>query len=84
MVWLGPTLEATLDLVRERGDTHVIFAPVGFLADHVEILYDLDIEAQGWAKERGLTAVRSPSLNAGEDLVRAIALVAAPLLERGA
>jgi ferrochelatase len=82
MTWLGPTLESTLDLVKERGDTHVILAPVGFLADHVEILYDLDIEAQGWAASRGLTAVRAPSLNAGAGLVEAIASVARPLLER--
>jgi protoporphyrin/coproporphyrin ferrochelatase len=84
MTWLGPTLEATLDRVRERGDTHVVFAPVGFLADHIEILYDLDIEATAWSAARGLTAVRTPSLNAGEGIIEAIAAVARPLLDRAA
>jgi ferrochelatase len=68
--------------VKERGDKHVILAPVGFLADHVEILYDLDIEAQKWAADRGLTSVRTPSLNAGAGIVEAIAAVARPLLDR--
>ena len=43
---------------RIGGDRHVVFAPIGFLADHVEILYDLDIEARAMAIERGLSYAR--------------------------
>jgi protoporphyrin/coproporphyrin ferrochelatase len=72
MAWLGPDLVTVLDEVKARGDLHVVFAPIGFLADHVEILYDLDIEARGWCKERGLTYTRSRSLNASDALVDAL------------
>jgi ferrochelatase len=60
-----------------------VFAPIGFLADHVEILYDLDIEAAAMARERGLAFARSRSLNADDDLVDVLADVARPLLGHG-
>ncbi len=64
-----------------RGKRHVVVAPVGFLADHVEILYDLDIEAKGWCeRELGLVLHRTTSLNAGSGLVRALAAVAREVL----
>ncbi len=78
--WLGPDLIAALDDAKTRGIQHVIFAPIGFLADHVEILYDLDIEARGWANERGMFASRVESLNASDDFADVIASLAAPLL----
>ena len=80
MEWLGPDLRMALDDARARGKKHVVMAPVGFLADHVEILYDIDIEAAAWAKERGLTLSRTASLNADDDVIDALAAVAAPLL----
>jgi ferrochelatase len=82
--WLGPDLPTTLDEARARGDALVVFAPIGFLADHVEILYDLDIEAVALARDRGLRTVRAASLNADDDLVSAIAEVAGPLLSPAA
>jgi protoporphyrin/coproporphyrin ferrochelatase len=78
--WLGPDLETTLDDVKASGASHVIFAPIGFLADHVEILYDLDIEAKAWAKDRGIETSRIESLNASDDFADVIASLAAPLL----
>ena len=78
--WLGPDLAAVLDEVAARGDGSVVFAPIGFLADHVEILYDLDIEAAGMARERGLGWVRAPSLNDDDDLIDVLADVARPML----
>jgi protoporphyrin/coproporphyrin ferrochelatase len=80
--WLGPDLPATIEECRTRGDSHVVFAPVGFLADHVEILYDLDIEARGWVEERGMTFHRTRSLNDSEPLVRVLADLTLPLLHR--
>lgn len=79
--WLRPDLETTLDAVRTSGVTHVVFAPVGFLADHVEILYDLDIEAKALAAARGITTSRASSLNADDDFADAVAALARPLLD---
>jgi ferrochelatase len=71
--WLGPGLPAVLDEAKERGDERVVFAPIGFLADHVEILYDLDIEGAALGSARGLRTSRAASLNADDDLVEAVA-----------
>jgi len=81
--WLGPDLRTALDEARARGARHVVVAPVGFLADHVEILYDLDVEARAMAVERGLTYARAPLLNADDDFIDALADVARPLLSHG-
>lgn len=76
MAWLGPDLRSRLEILAARGRKEVVVAPIGFLADHVEILYDLDIEARGWAEELGITLRRAPSLNASDGLVDALAAVA--------
>jgi protoporphyrin/coproporphyrin ferrochelatase len=81
--WLGPDLRAALDEARARGHRRIVLAPIGFLADHVEILYDLDIDARAMAKERELEYRRTPSLNADDDFVEALADVARPLLGHG-
>jgi ferrochelatase len=81
--WLGPDLKAALDEAVAAGARRVVFAPIGFLADHVEILYDLDIEARAMVEARGLAYARAASLNADEDLVEVLAAVAAPLLRHG-
>jgi protoporphyrin/coproporphyrin ferrochelatase len=62
--WLGPQLEDHLaTLHAERGVDHVVSLPIGFVSDHVEILYDIDIEAQAVARDLGMRLVRPPSLN---------------------
>lgn len=61
--WLGPDLRSTLRRLKERGERGVTIAPIGFLSDHVEILYDLDIEARIECKELGLTYKRMELLN---------------------
>lgn len=75
IAWLGPDLRSQLAVLAERGQKQIVVAPIGFLADHVEIFYDLDIEARGWADELGITLRRAPSLNASEGLVAALAVV---------
>ena len=75
--WLGPDLPEVLDRVAGQGQAHVVFAPIGFLADHVEILYDLDVEAAAWVRERGMTSSRAPSLNASPELADTIAALVA-------
>ncbi|MCW5834571.1 MAG: ferrochelatase [Labilithrix sp.] len=83
--WLGPDLRATLEALSARGVAHVVVAPVGFLADHVEILYDLDIEAKAWCEgELGIVLYRSASLNAGDGIVDALAAVTRDVLARSA
>lgn len=83
MVWLGPELRATLRLLKECGRTDVVIAPIGFLADHVEILYDLDIEARAWASEVDLRIHRTPSLNASDGLLDALVAVAESVAPKG-
>jgi len=61
--WLGPDLLGTLDWLASHGARSVVVCPVGFVADHLEILYDLDIEAKARAAEVGLAFARTPSLN---------------------
>ncbi len=78
--WLGPDLKEALEEVRARGDAGVVLAPIGFLADHVEILYDLDVEAAGIAKDKGLRFTRAASLNTDEDFIEVLTEVIQPLL----
>ncbi|MFN3597028.1 MAG: ferrochelatase [Rubricoccaceae bacterium] len=62
--WLGPQLEDHLPALHEaRGIDKVVSLPIGFVSDHVEILFDIDVEAQAAARARGMTLVRPPSLN---------------------
>jgi ferrochelatase len=73
--WLGPTLSDAFDAARADGVRTVVVAPVGFLADHVETLYDLDVEARAGARERGLELVRVPALNDDPALIAALVAV---------
>jgi ferrochelatase len=61
--WIGPTVEATLTALRQEGHRAVVIQPIGFLCDHVEILYDIDIGFREFAARIGLEVVRPQSLN---------------------
>jgi ferrochelatase len=61
--WLGPQLEDHLPTLAGEGIKNVISIPIGFVSDHVEILFDIDIEAQAVANELGMRLVRPPALN---------------------
>jgi ferrochelatase len=74
--WLGPDLRDELKRLRRDGATDVVIAPFGFLAEHVETLYDLDIEALAVCRELGLRMNRVPALNAAPGLIDALAAVA--------
>jgi len=71
--WLGPSVEELLPQLAAQGHLNVLVTPVGFMADHVEVLYDLDIEAQAIARELNLRLVRSQSLNASPDFIDGLA-----------
>jgi ferrochelatase len=74
--WIGPTVEDTLKALAETGVKGVVMQPVGFLCDHVEILYDIDIAFTETARELGMQLWRAPSLNASPTLIEALAEVA--------
>ena len=71
--WIGPGVEATLDALAEEGVTAVILQPIGFLCDHVEILYDIDIAFKEHAAKLGIRLERPESLNDSKLLARAVA-----------
>ncbi|GAB4570716.1 MAG: ferrochelatase [Anaerolineae bacterium] len=70
--WLGPQIEELIPTLAREGERHVLVVPIGFIADHVEVLYDLDIGVQQIAREHGLQVLRPPMLNASEPLIRAL------------
>ena len=61
--WLGPSIEETLDQCAEGGIRHVLIVPIGFISDHVEILFDIDIEAKARAQALGMRLERTETLN---------------------
>jgi protoporphyrin/coproporphyrin ferrochelatase len=71
--WLGPTVEDTLTALREQGVTNLVIQPIGFLCDHVEILYDIDVGFQDFARNLGMTLRRPTSLNDSPHLTWALA-----------
>ena len=70
--WLGPDLPTVLRRARDRGASRVAIAPFGFLGEHVETLYDLDIEARRHATELGLSFERVPALGTTSGLIDAL------------
>jgi ferrochelatase len=71
--WLGPEVEPTLDRLAADGVSGVVVAPIGFLSDHVETLYDIDIEFRARAEKLGLRLERMEMPNAADDLADTLA-----------
>jgi ferrochelatase len=71
--WLGPSIEETIPRLAKEGIRNLLVVPVGFVCDHVEILYDLDINARKLAEERGIHFERAQSLNASPAFIKALA-----------
>jgi ferrochelatase len=80
--WIGPTVEDTLTALRQAGHTAVIIHPIGFLCDHVEILYDIDVGFRKFGERIGLRVERPESLNESPILTRALADLAQSTLTR--
>ena len=70
--WIGPSVEDTLNALAAEGHKGVVMQPVGFLCDHVEILYDIDIAFRETAKSLGMQLWRADSLNDSPTLIRAL------------
>ena len=71
--WIGPSVEATLDAIAASGVKTLLLQPIGFLCDHVEILYDVDIAFRQYAASLGMRLERPESLNASRTLAKAVA-----------
>jgi ferrochelatase len=70
--WIGPTVEETLTTLHQEGHKAVIIDPIGFLCDHVEILYDIDISFRDFGKNLGMRVERPRSLNSSPLLIAAL------------
>ena len=78
--WLGPDILDELDRLHSEGVRKVLVCPVGFVADHLEILWDIDVEAREKAAELGLELDRTASLNDDPAFIRALADLVRPHL----
>jgi ferrochelatase len=74
--WIGPTVEDTLKALKQEGHAAVVIQPVGFVCDHVEVLYDIDFAFKELATKLGLELWRAESLNDSPTLTRALAEIA--------
>ncbi len=75
--WLGPDAGSVIAELHAQGHRHVLLAPIGFISDHMETLYDVDILYAGQARARGMQLERAASLNADPKLIEALAQVVA-------
>jgi protoporphyrin/coproporphyrin ferrochelatase len=71
--WIGPTVESEIDRWSAAGHRHLMVAPIGFVCDHVEILYDIDIVLRDYARKSGATVHRPESLNDSPLFIEALA-----------
>jgi ferrochelatase len=79
--WLGPDIGEHLERLSREGVTDVVVVPIGFVSDHMEVVYDLDVEAAARARALGLEFVRAPTPGSHPAFVR---MVRALVLERTA
>ncbi|MGD1215132.1 MAG: ferrochelatase [Terriglobales bacterium] len=73
--WIGPTVEDTIRNLKAKGHRGVFLHPIGFLCDHVEVLYDIDIAFKQFAEKEGMRLWRAESLNGSKTLTSALAEV---------
>jgi len=73
--WLKPDFADVMPELKAQGHTHVLIAPVQFLADHLEILYDIEIGAREQAEIHGIHFARIESLNTAPLFIKALAEV---------
>jgi ferrochelatase len=73
--WLGPQIEDLVAELAARGERNLLIAPIGFIADHVEVLYDIDIGVQEIAHAAGVRVERPPMLNDSQAMVETLAAI---------
>ncbi len=79
--WLGPDLLSAID---RSGAREVLVCPIGFVADHLEVLYDLDVEAQAFARSHNIKIRRTASFNTRPDFIAAMAEIVSGAIDRHA
>lgn len=80
--WLKPDFSDMMPRLREGGHDHVLIAPVQFLADHLEVLYDIDVGAREQAEKAGIKFARIESLNTAPLFIKALVAVVRDALEK--
>ncbi len=73
--WIGPDVESVLSEIRQIGVREVLIVPIGFVSDHIEILYDIDVLYKEKADSLGMTMKRTHSLNSSERFIEALAAI---------
>jgi ferrochelatase len=81
--WLGPHIEAVVAELADAGEEYLLVVPIGFVCDHVEVLYDIDIACRDIAKQHGARLERSDSLNTSPAFINALADIASQKLSGG-
>lgn len=80
--WIGPTVESQIDELAQSGSKDVLLIPVGFVCDHVEILYDIDVLFRDYAQARGMALRRTESLNDSPTFASALASLVCERIEK--
>jgi ferrochelatase len=70
--WLGPDLPDHLQALYEGGERNFLIAPIGFVSDHLEILFDIDVECKQWADAHGARIARCESMNDSDDFIECL------------
>jgi ferrochelatase len=79
--WIGPEVERVLEDLASQKVGRVLVVPIGFVSDHIEILYDIDLLYRRKAESLGMELKRTPSLNASESFVKALSTIIEDYLE---
>ena len=71
--WLGPTVEDAINEALQTGANRIVFVPFGFVSNHVEVLYDNDVECKELVEAESATYMRAPMPNCNETFLQAMA-----------
>jgi ferrochelatase len=81
--WLGPDVESVLEQLSKKEIREVLIVPIGFVSDHIEILYDVDILYRDKAKLLGMELKRTPSLNFSKRFIEALTAIVEEHIKKG-
>jgi len=73
--WIGPDVESVLNELHQIHVHHVLIVPIGFVSDHIEILYDIDVAYREKAESLGMVLKRTPSLNDSEGFIKGLVTI---------
>jgi ferrochelatase len=78
--WLGPAVESRIDSMHSKGIREILIAPIGFVCDHVEILYDIDVGFRNYAHSKQIDLTRTKSLNDSPQFIDLLYILVSDLL----